>query len=132
MLLLIISITFYSCKKDKFELGIYEMTLTWTETVDNESKNFESTRLLNIISESEHHIEIEDYGESSLFLTKKRNKISGDLPVTSNFTSIEGKKSPFSSNITGTFETTKYVTQGPSGAPYLIFSYSGKFKMKRQ
>jgi len=127
-----------SCQKEKFDLGYYEMTMTWKETIDGETKDFEKTRNLAIVKETSSSIELVEGGvyNSSIVvgkpLTKDGNKISGELPVTTDFTTIEGKKVPFTNTIKGTFNTVIYVTQGPSGAPALKYEYSGKFKMKKQ
>ena len=59
VLLISLLLVVFSCKKEKFDLGIYEMTLTWSETVDDVTKEFETTRLLNFLSETENSIEIE-------------------------------------------------------------------------
>lgn len=137
LLYIVTSIVLISCQKEKFDLGIYELTMIWSDTVDGEKKNFESTRDLAIVNETPTTIEVVDaivYNGNIVNgfpLLKDGNKISGDLPVSSDITEIDGHKNFLTNTIKGTFKTTKYVTQGQSGAPVLKYEYSGKFKMKK-
>lgn len=127
-----------SCKKEKFDLGYYKMTMIWSETVLGEKKEFQKKRGLSIISETKTYIEIayaindSINATSSVKLLKKGKHISGMLPFDIDSTSIDGKKHLFNNSIEGSFNTVYETSQGMSGAPSSYHKYNGKFKMEKK
>jgi len=128
-----------SCKKEKFDLGYYEMTMFWSKTISGVKKDYQKKRTFSIINETKTDIEIASIindsvsTNSAVKLLKKGRVITGFLPSSSDSTYIEGKKNIFNNTITGTFKMVYQIySQGPSGASNYIQPYNGTFKMEKQ
>ncbi len=132
--LLMMSALFLGCKKEKFDLGVYEIQLSFKLN----DKTIEHTRKYEIVSEGEDYIEVarvlSGALDDSFKLDKSGRKIKGYIGGFNGAAiTIEGKRKVFEDWITG--KITGSISSKPSPGqttPNPSIEIKGIFKMTKK